>query len=249
MRLTRVHVDSPLAAGRPLELPESAGAHLVRVLRLGPGAALSVFDGAGNEHDATIARVRGMRVDVDLGARRDNRSEAALAVTLLQGISRAERMDWTVQKATELGVVRIVPLKTDHAVVRIDAAAGEKKREHWRSIASSAAEQCGRAVVPHVESPTTLADYIAARRAGGDQAPGLLLDPDAPSGLRGLDAPPPTGLALLIGPEGGFSANEIRLASTHGFRPTRLGPRVLRTETAAVAALTALQVLYGDLAE
>lgn len=248
MRLTRVHVGEALERGELLTLPEAAGAHLVRVLRLTTGARIAVFDGAGHEYFATIARARGMHVEVEIGESRASRAESPLGLTLLQGISRAERMDWTVQKATELGVTRVVPLKTDHAVVKLDAASAEKKRQHWLSVASSAAEQCGRSVVPQIDLPLTLAEHIAVRRAQPSPPAGVVLDPDAAGGLRSL-APPPAGVALLIGPEGGLSDAELRLAAANDFAPVRLGPRVLRTETAALAALTALQTLHGDFVE
>jgi len=250
MRLTRVHVGAALSGGDTLELPDAAGAHLVRVLRLGVGAALAVFDGRGNEFAAVIARVRGTRVDVQLQDRRAGAAESGLVLTLLQSISRAERMDWTIQKATELGVARIVPLKTEYTIVRLDAAGAEKKRQHWMSVAASACEQCGRAVVPAIDTPLTLPDYIAAQRAADPADAGLklVLDPESGTGLRTLSEP--VGAAtLLVGPEGGLSDAELKLATGHGFTAVRLGPRVLRTETAAVAALAALQALHGDLAE
>ena len=250
MRLTRVHVATPLTGGAVLELPDSAGAHLVRVLRLGVGAALAVFDGRGAEYGAVMARVRGTRVDVELTERRAGAAESRLALTLLQSISRAERMDWTIQKATELGVSRIVPLKTEYTIVRLDAAGADKKRQHWLSVAESACEQCGRAVVPVIDAPLTLPEYIAAQREAGAPDAGLrlALDPQAGTGLGSL--PGPMGAAsLLVGPEGGLSDAELKLETSHGFTAVRLGPRVLRTETAALAALAALQVLHGDLAE
>lgn len=250
MRLTRVHVATPLMGGAALELPDAAGAHLVRVLRLGVGAALAVFDGRGNEFGAVIERIRGTRVDVELKDRRAGAPESPLQLTLLQSISRAERMDWTIQKATELGVVRIVPLKTEYTIVRLDNAGAEKKRQHWLSIAASACEQCGRAVVPEIQAPLTLPEYIAAQRNpdAPDAGLKLALDPEAATGLRAL--PIASGVAsLLVGPEGGLSGAELKLATGHGFTAVRLGPRVLRTETAAVAALAALQALQGDLAE
>ena len=249
MRLTRVHVATDLRAGARIALPDAAGAHLVRVLRLGVGAPLAVFDGNGAEFDAQIETARGTRVTVVLLERRAGAAESSLALTLLQSISRAERMDWTVQKATELGVVRIVPLKTEYTIVRLDAAGAEKKRQHWASIAASACEQCGRATVPAIELPQTLPEYIAAQREAGAAPAGLklALDPQAGSALRALPALGDAA-SLLVGPEGGLSDAELKLAVQHGFTAVRLGPRVLRTETAAVAALAALQALYGDLA-
>lgn len=248
MRLTRVHVARPLVADATLELPDAAGAHLVRVLRLGPGAPVVVFDGAGHEHDAQLTRIRGTRVEVTVGAPRAASREARFGIVLLQSISRGDRMDWTVQKATELGVARIVPLKTEHTIVRLDAAASERKRLHWLAVAAAACEQCGRSLLPVIDAPQTLPDYLArVRGQDGDAADiRLALDPEASAGLGALE--PAAGATILVGPEGGLAAEELALVVRHGFRATRLGPRVLRTETAAIAAIAALQALQGDLA-
>ena len=181
MRLTRIRLDAALVRGARLRLSDAAGAHLVRVLRLGVGATISVFDGIGHEHDACIVAVHGTQVLVELLEARASAAESPLRLTLVQAISRAERMDWTVQKATELGVTRIVPLKSEHAVVRLDESSARKKRSHWQSIAESACEQCGRAVLPVIDAPLTLPQYLAARRdapADGSDL-GLVLDPAA----------------------------------------------------------------------
>ena len=248
VRLTRVHVPLPLAAGATLALPERAATHLVRVLRLRAGDRLAVFDGAGREHDATLAQVRGERVDVLLGAARTAAAESPLAITLVQGISRGERMDYAIQKATELGVRRIVPVFAERSVVRLDAAQAERKLEHWRGVATSACEQCGRATLPEVLPPRRYLEFLAEARAPADaRHVRLVLAPEGTHGAH--DLPDPLSAAeLLVGPEGGLTADEENLALARGFVGLRLGPRILRTETAAAAAIAALQALRGDLA-
>jgi 16S rRNA (uracil1498-N3)-methyltransferase len=243
MRLTRIHVQGPLARGTTLTLTPRAAVHLTRVLRLKAGALLAVFDGAGVEHEATIHAVRGERVDVVLGALRTVPVPSPLAVTLAQGISRGERMDYAIQKATELGVTRIVPLLCERSVVRLDAEQAVRKLEHWRGVAVAAAEQCGRADVPDVSMPQRLVERLAVVRGTPGQR--LVLAPQATVGLREL--PKLDAVEILIGPEGGLGDEEIALASLAGYAGVRLGPRVLRTETAAAAAIAALQTLHGDL--
>lgn len=246
MRLTRVHAAVALSEGGLVELPPAAANHLARVLRLGPGAPVRVFDGDGTEHAGRIEAVRAGSVLVRLGARLAGAAGASLNLTLVQGISRAERMDFAVQKATELGATRIVPLKAEHAVVRLNAESAAKKRAHWLGVAIAASEQCGRTVIPEVAEPVTLPEWLATERAGQAAGLRLVLDPSAARGIGGFGAP--ADISLLVGPEGGLSATEVRLAAGNGYLPVRLGPRVLRTETEALAALAALQTLYGDLA-
>ena len=244
MRLTRIHVPGPLIEGATLPLGPRASAHLVRVLRLAPGAPLALFDGEGREHVARITSVRGAAVDVEVGVSVQAAAESPLAITLAQGISRGERMDYAIQKATELGVSRIVPLLCERSVVRLDAAQATRRHEHWCRVATAAAEQCGRARLPEIDAPQSYAAHVAARPPADVRR--LVLVPDATLGAREL----PAGLArleILIGPEGGLSATELGLASSQGYAGLRLGPRVLRTETAAAAAIAALQALYGDL--
>jgi 16S rRNA (uracil1498-N3)-methyltransferase len=238
-----VHADAPLREGATLSLPERAAIHVVRVLRMRAGDALAVFDGAGAEHDAEIVGVRGERVEVRVGAPRRAAAESALAITLVQGVSRGERMDYTIQKATELGVHRVVPVLAERTVVRLDAQQAAKKLEHWRGVAISACEQCGRATVPEVLPPRRYDEHLAAARAA--DAVGLVLSPDGTHSPRDL----PESLQaveLLVGPEGGLSEEEVRLAISRGYAGLRLGPRILRTETAAAAAIAALQALRGD---
>lgn len=243
MRLTRIHCPGPYAAGAELSLPPSGAQHLTRVLRLREGAALSVFDGEGQEFRAEISHIQGSAVQVRLTAALPTTSESPLQITLVQGVSRGERMDWTLQKATELGIAAIIPVITSRSVVRLDARQAQKKQEHWRAVVTSACEQCGRARIPTVAEPQTLREFLTTGRKEGLR---LVLSPSAPASLAGLSSMP--GRAqILIGPEGGLDDDEILAARDAGFMPVRLGPRVLRTETAAVVALSVLQGLWGDL--
>lgn len=248
MREIRVHVPAPLASGERLRLPEAAAAHVARVLRLAAGDALAVFDGRGAEHEALIESVKGGRVEVLVGARRAAATgrESPLRVTLLQALARGEKMDWVLQKATELGVARIVPVATERSVVQLDGERAGKRLAHWQGVVASACEQCGRSLLPEVLAPQAL------EAAAASAPPGLrlVLSPDASLPLAAALAARPEpgdGVSLLIGPEGGLTAAEIAKALRAGFVAVTLGPRVLRTETAAIAALGILQALAGDL--
>lgn len=207
------------------------------------GAPLRVFDGTGSEFQAEIVRVDGDEVTVHLAAQAQTATESPLRITLVQGVSRSERMDWTLQKATELGVSSIAPVLTARSVVRLDDKQAEKKQAHWRAIVIGACEQCGRSKIPSVSAPMSLRDYFANVRKEGMR---LVLSPSAPGSLAGI-ASLPSKVDLLIGPEGGLDDDELSAAQKAGFMPVRLGPRVLRTETAAVVALSVLQALWGDL--
>jgi 16S rRNA (uracil1498-N3)-methyltransferase len=239
--LTRVFVDTPLAANATVSLAGDAANHVTRVLRLREGDALTLFDGRGGEYSARIAGMQRGGVRVQLGEHSEIERESPLELTLLQGIARGERMDLIVQKATELGATRIVTLMTERSVVRLDATQAERKAAHWRAVAIAACEQCGRNRVPEIEAP---ADYAAGLRSTA--ALKLLLDPTAsqPMSRLGTDV---RSIALLVGPEGGFTDLETELALRAGFEPRHMGPRVLRTETAAITALAALQATAGDL--
>lgn len=245
VRTTRIYVDSELHPGRELLLPPESSTHLLRVLRLRPGSELTLFNGRGGEYQARLAGVARSRARLELGAHHAIERESALELTLLQGIARGERMDLIVQKATELGVQRIVPVRCEFSVVRLDAAKVHPRLAHWRSVAIAACEQCGRNRVPQVEPPLDLAAACAAVAAGDGLR--LMLQPQASDSLASL-ARGLRGAALLVGPEGGLSEGEERLARQAGFKACRLGPRVLRTETAPLAALAALQAVAGDFA-
>ena len=248
MRLTRVYVDTPLMSGRRVVLAGSAAGHITRVLRLRVGESVSAFNGQGGEFAASIEQVHGSQVTLAIGEHTDSERESPVAITLAQGVSRGERMDLVVQKATELGVAQITPLLTTRSVVRLDDAQAQKKAQHWRAIAVSACEQCGRNRVPHIAAPAQLRAWLQSLRETppAPQSQRLLLSPGADTDLRDLAAPL-TAITVLIGPEGGLSDEERAAASDAGFTGVRLGPRILRTESAAIAALALLQGQFGDL--
>jgi 16S rRNA (uracil1498-N3)-methyltransferase len=238
-----VYVDAVLGHGLRLELPPAVGVHLAKVLRVQSGDELVVFTGDGSEYAASVQSVRGNRVAVAIGEARALDRESPLAVTLVQCMARGDRMDVIVQKATELGVARIIPVQSRRSVVRLDAAQAESKAAHWRAIVVSACEQCGRNRLPVVEAPRRLLDYLGTLPAGGAR---LLLEARADTRRA---APIGGEVTVAIGPEGGLDEEEIEAFRLAGFQTTRLGPRVLRTETAAIAVLAYLQSRYGDLAE
>lgn len=209
---------------------------------MGAGAPLTLFNGDGAEYDAVISHAGKDAVSVRVAGARPAPRESPLDITLAQGVSRGERMDYTVQKAVELGVTRIEPVTTSRGVVRLDPTRARQKAEHWQAIVVSACEQCGRSRVPPVGPVTPFPDWLA--RGRGDRA-GLLLDPGSSRRLNELP-PPVGGISLLAGPEGGLTDAEREDALRAGFVAIRLGPRVLRTETAALAALAAMQALWGD---
>jgi len=240
MRNTRIHVDLPLATGVELLLPPEPSAHLLRVLRLKPPAALTLFNGQGGEYAAELSAVERSLARVRVGAHAQLDRESPLAVTLFQGIARSERMDLILQKATELGVTAIVPLACEFSVVRLEASQLAKRRERWQAVAIAACEQCGRNTVPDVAPPLPLERWLAAWSGAG-----IVLDPLAARTLPALGVPV-APVAVLVGPEGGLAERETEAARDRGFAAVRLGPRVLRTETAGVALLAALQVLGGD---
>ena len=242
MRIPRIHHPAPLSSGTHIELSDTAANHVSRVLRLPVDAPLILFNGQGGEFAATVTALDKRRVSVAVGDFHATEREPPLPLQLAQGISRGERMDYTIQKAVELGVHAIVPLVTERTVVQLKGERQEKRRTHWQRVAASACEQCGRNRVPQVESPVHLNAWL--ERFDG-RLTGLLLNPDADAGLGRLQAAGPA-FALLSGPEGGFSGQEVAAARRAGFIGVRLGPRVLRTETAAVAVLASLQALWGD---
>ena len=241
MSHTRLFVEHRLGPGAELGLGAEAARYLGRVLRLQAGDVLSVFNGNDGEWRASILAIGKDRVALQVGEALVTNTESALRIHLVQGISRGERMDFVVQKATELGVERITPVLTDHGTVRLDAARAAKRRDHWQRVARSACEQSGRTRPPRLDLPVPLNTWFGA--AGG---PGLIFVPGATATLSEC-AVPDGGLCLLVGPEGGFSEREYKDASLAGFSPVSLGPRTLRTETAAVAALAIVQSLWGDL--
>ena len=243
MRLSRVFVDAALECGARVTLRGNAAGHVTRVLRLRPGAPLTLFNGRGGEFAGRIEAARGDEVTVAVAEASATERESPLSLTLAQGVSRGERMDLIVQKATELGVARLLPLLTERSVVRLDAKAAARKLAHWRAIAIAACEQSGRNRLPSLSEPLELRAFLQGKAEDGTR---LLLSPAAALGIA--DVPRPAGaVTVLIGPEGGLSAEEQERAVAAGFLGVRLGPRVLRTETAAIAALSLLQRQFGDL--
>lgn len=241
MAAPRVFTDQVLAEGIRIALETGPSHHLLRVLRLKAGAELSIFNGRGGCHRALLTGSDGGRAQVEVGnLDRDDR-ESPLAVTLAIGISRGERMDWIVQKSVELGVAAIQPLITQRTEVRLKGERSAKRLAHWRQIAIAACEQSGRNRVPEIHPPKSFSstlDLPAELR--------LVLAPGAEQSLAGLPETP-SSLCLLIGPEGGLAAAEIAAAEAAGFLAVGLGPRVLRTETAPLAALAICQARWGDL--
>ena len=248
--MTRVYCAERLAPGLRVTLAPGASHHVAKVLRRVAGDELILFDGSGGEYPARILASDRQGVRVRLGALERTDRESPLQVTLLQGISRGDRMDFIVQKATELGVQRLVPLLCERSVVKLDAAQADRKRAHWQAIAISACEQCGRNRLPELEAVRKFDVACAALATQG--LPRFMLEVGAGQGLLVASRAALTGAdlrraALLIGPEGGLADAERETARHHGFIGVSLGPRVLRTETAPLAALAVLQAAAGDL--
>ena len=244
MRLTRVYVDAPLGVGLMVELPEHAAAHLVRVLRLREGDVCVLFNGNGHDYDARITSIgkRGVQVEVSSARRIDN--ESPLSITLLQGIARGEKMDLILQKATELGVTRIIPVHSDSSEVKLEGARSIKRLAHWRGVVASACEQSGRATLPEVNEPAPL---LSAVGAAGLPVARYTLSPLAEGGIDSVTVANENQLLIAVGPEGGWSERDLQTLDNAGFIGLRLGPRILRTETAGLAAIAALQMRLGDM--
>ena len=242
MRTVRHFVDAALADGSRVALPEDAVAHLIRVLRMGIGDPITLFNGDGFDYPAKISSLSKKSAEALVTVKCEVCNESPLRLTLAQGIARGEKMDLILQKATELGVARIAPVITERTEVRLDGDRAAKRMQHWRGVVTAACEQSGRARVPVVLEPQTLASFAVS------EAPGLrfILDPVADKGIAdagiGVDQP----VTLLIGPEGGLSERDRGLLRAAGYQGLRLGPRILRTETAGLAALAAINAIYGD---
>ena len=242
MRTIRIHVDASLGAGTELALPAQAAAHVGRVLRLRPGDAVMLFNGDGRDYPAQLVAVEPREVRARVLEAQANRSESPLRIVLAQALARGEKMDWIVQKASELGVTGIVPLVTARSEVKLDEKRAGKRLEHWQAVAISACEQSGRARVPAIAPVQPLRAWLDSLEG---TAMRLALLPEGEVRPRALGAPG-EGAVLAVGPEGGFDEADIALLRDAGFRGLALGPRVLRTETAGMAAIAALQALYGD---
>ena len=243
MSAPRFYCPPPLPSGAHCELPPEAAHHASRVLRLRVGDAVQIFDGQGNALDATLHAINGKRVS--LGNLQTCMATAAsgLHIVLAQAMCGSEKMDWVVQKATELGVTEIIPIQTQRSVARLAPSRADKRALHWHNVAVAACEQCGRNDLPQLHAPQEIGEWLQESRGNGGGKFILL-----PGGAGGLQAQPrpPGSVTLLIGPEGGFTPDEANVAQQSGFAPILLGPRVLRTETAALAGVAAIQTLWGD---
>lgn len=243
MSAPRFYCPPPLPSGASFELPPEAAHHASRVLRLRAGDAVQIFDGLGNALDAKIYEIKGKHVQLhELQTCMDD-AESPLRIVLAQAMSSSEKMDWVVQKATELGAAEIQPVQTQRSVAKLSGPRAEKRTAHWRGVTIAASEQCGRNVLPQVNPPLDLATWLEQVR----DLPGsrFVLQPEGSTALHKQPAPQGS-VTLLIGPEGGFGEDEVKMIHMAGFVPIRMGKRVLRTETAAIAGIAALQTLWGD---
>ncbi|MBR8657211.1 16S rRNA (uracil(1498)-N(3))-methyltransferase [Achromobacter sp. Marseille-Q0513] len=241
----RFFCDVPLAPGARIALPEALAHHALRVLRLRPGEAIVLFDGKGGEYPAVL-ETEGKTGYAQLGPFNPREAEPAGRITLVQGLPSGDKMDWVIEKAVELGAVRVVPVAAQRSVLQLTGPRLEKRVAHWQRIAQSASEQCGRNRLMNVDAPQTLAQWLEQPAEGLR----LLCHPDADddlagalAALRNQDGTP--ALTLLVGPEGGWSDKELDQARAAGVRAVRFGPRVLRTETAGLALIAAAAALLG----
>lgn len=249
MRRTRIFTDQPLQAGADISLDPRATEHVSRALRMRPGDAIVLFNGDGSEHASELTTCTRREARVRVGPSAPGIPRDRLHLVLAQALVSNQKMDWIIQKATELGVAAIVPLLTERCGVRLDASRAERRRQHWQSIAISACEQCGRCVLPSIAPLQSLQPWcngLAGNGLAGDGQLRLALLPQATQAPRDL-APAASGASLLVGPEGGLSGDETAMLEAAGFIGLRLGPRILRTETAGLAGLAALQAVQGDL--
>ncbi len=243
MRVIRCHVEAPLAPGTEVVLPEEKGLHLLRVLRLREGDAVVLFNGDGANYPARIAVAAKRAMALRVESREPLENESPLAITLLQGIARGDKMDLILQKATELGVHAIQPVVTERTEVKLDGERADRRIAHWRGVVAAACEQSGRTRVPTVAEPRPLHEALAALPAGARK---LILDPRRGRALKALQVEVAKPVVLVVGPEGGLGDRDHLQRGKAGFEGVQLGPRVLRTETAGLAVLAALQALYGD---
>jgi 16S rRNA (uracil1498-N3)-methyltransferase len=243
MPQNRFYCPEKLALGAIVKLPESATIHAVRVLRMVEGDTAILFNGDGNDYFCELTLVKKSEVLAKVKATEEVNKESPLNITLLQGISSGDRMDYTIQKAVELGIKNIQPIATERSVVKLNQERAEKRVVHWQNVVISACEQSGRAVVPQVSRPLTLSQWLAENPYKKQSR--ILLNPIGAERL--VELKKPTGeIQLLIGAEGGLSPNEIEAAVANHFQSIILGPRILRTETAALTAITSMQILWGD---
>lgn len=246
MRTTRIFVPGPLASGQQVALSDSAHQHLTRALRLEAGAELQAFDGEGGEWRARLVSAAKRGSEIEILEAVAAQPESPLRIELGQALARGEKMDLVLQKATELGVARIAPLVTERSEVKLDAERAERRLAHWRGVLAHACEQCGRARLPQLADPQRI-EHWAAQVSAPIR---LMLDPSGELGLTDVAAQLHSGVdevVIAVGPEGGLGQRDLQALGAAGFQGLRLGPRILRTETAGLAVLAALQALAGDL--
>ncbi len=239
----RFFTNSPLALNTSVQFSDNAAAHATRTLRLNVGDNAIMFNGDGFDYECTLTSIKKNNVIATITSATPVSNESALSITLLQAISSGDRMDFTIQKAVELGVKNIQPIASQRSVVKLSAERAEKRTEHWQNVAISACEQSGRAVIPKVFPPLSLENWLSQNP--NNHATRILLNPVGAKRLAEMQQPT-SAIQLLIGAEGGLSQSEIDLASSQGFQSIVLGPRILRTETAALTAISAMQCLWGD---
>lgn len=244
MREIRLFVDVPLVPGENLSLPQDAARHALRVLRLRAGDPVILFNGDGRQYPARLVAADPRAASVHVDSAEAPARESPLRVTLIQSLARGEKMDWIIQKAIELGATRIQPVTSERSEVRLDGVRSQKRLDHWRAIAIAACEQCGRNVVPGIGAPEPLDAWLAVLPQASAEAR-WMLHPGGTTRLR-HNGPVAADVMLAVGPEGGFSDNDLAALRQAGFDALALGPRVLRTETAGLAALAALQAIQGD---
>jgi 16S rRNA (uracil1498-N3)-methyltransferase len=242
MRISRIYYPFELSTDTYVTLTDDATNHLANVLRAKTGQALVLFNGDGSEYSAQLSEVTKRKVVVHIDSKISISIESPLSIHLGQGISRGDRMEWVIQKSIELGVTEITPLITERCGVKLSKERWSKKHEQWQKLSIAACEQCGRNVLPLLHAPIIFTDWIGL----STNQVRLTLHPRAEKAFRHVTMPA-AGARLLIGPEGGFSEQEIYQTEQNGFQTIQLGPRVLRTETAAIAAISALQAIHGDL--
>jgi len=242
MRISRIYHPESLSINREIELASQAAIHLTRVLRCKEGDQLVLFNGDGNEYSATITRIHRNHVAVKILSLKNINNESPLHITLVQAISKGERMDYTIQKAVELGVSKVIPVITERSL-SLKSDRVQKKHQHWLGVATSACEQSGRNTIPEISLPVLFSDWVTNN---DKNSLGLMLAPAADTHINQINFSN-QNINLLIGPEGGLSNNEISLSRQYGITGIKMGPRILRTETAAVTALSIIQYKWGDL--
>ena len=243
MKTPRLFVDQSLQIHGLIELDRDASKYMTRVLRRTTGDTLTLFNGDGMDYPATLTETTGKTAQVIINDSQPNQTQSPLAITLVQSLAKGMKLDLVIQKATELGVARISPVSSDRSVLQLEDKRVDNRMEHWRGVAISACTQCNRSVLPSIDRPITFEQWLAD---SSDINNKFLLHPTATVSLTSVPAPR-TECSVIVGPEGGFSADEIAHAAANGIMPVSCGPRVLRTETAGFTALAILQSRFGDL--